>query len=85
MLEVVARAVLRILGIVTVLVGTILTVQAVLTWVAFNATLASATMGMQIKAPNALGFWGIVSQAVPILFGAVLFRLSPSLARRVVS
>ena len=87
MLEVVARSVLRILGIVTAMIGAILTLQACIAWMAVSTTLSGAPAGMQIEAKGMLGDMGIyaiVAQAVTVLFGVALFFASPVLARRVV-
>ena len=88
MLEVVARSVLRILGIVTALVGAILTLQTCIAWMAYSTTMSGAPAGMQIKATGMLGDMGmyaILAQAVTILLGIALFYMSPALARRVVA
>jgi hypothetical protein len=87
MLEVVARSVLRILGIVTAMVGAILTLQAGIAWLAVSTTLSDAPAGMQARATGMLGDMGIfaiVAQAVTVLFGVALYFASPGLARRVV-
>lgn len=88
MLEVVVRSVLRILGIMTALVGAILTLQACIAWMAVSTTLSGAPAGMQVKATGMLGEMGIyaiVAQAVTIALGVALFCLGPVLARRVVA
>ena len=88
MLELVARAVLRILGIVTALVGVILTLHACIAWMAVSTTLSGGPAGMQIKATSMLGevgIYAIIAQAVTILLGVALFYMSPALARRVVA
>lgn len=83
--EEVARSGLRIIGVVTMLVGGILTTQAVIAQVALTRSLEAAP-GVQFQTSGMLGDLGahaIVAQAVTVAFGLLLFFLSPILAARV--
>lgn len=81
-----ARSVLKIIAVVTVLVGLILTGQAAIARIALAETVKSAPVGVQVKATGVLGAaagYAIVSHAVTIVLGAGLYFASPRLAKYV--
>jgi len=88
MKEDVACPVLRIMGVATILVGSILTSQLIVTRIAISNAARSVPAGFsaRIEVDGMLGTWGnyaIVAQAVTIVLGVVLFLLSPALAKLV--
>jgi len=72
MKEDVACSVLRIMGVATMLVGAILTVQAFIARMALSESIRSAPASMQVHATGVfgdLGGYAVVAQAVTIVFG----------------
>jgi|GEM_PF-6069558 len=86
MQEDVARSVLRIVGIATILVGLILTLQAIFVRMALSQAIQAAPAGIQVQATGKLGDLGgfaIVAQAMIIVAGFILYFVSSALAKHV--
>ena len=86
MSEQAALSILRILGITTVLVGLILTAQALFAWLHFPKPESYSSLGAQVSFEGMVGDvarTAAASYALIIVFGCLLCALSPMLARYV--
>lgn len=86
MSEPAACSILRIIAIVCVTVGVILTVQTGMAAIMVKAAVADF-QGFNVKLPDTtqLSFWAVAAQSTTTIIGLVLYGLSPGLAARVVS
>ena len=87
MTEGTARSILRILAVVTMLVGWILTNLAILGMISARSALQVAgEMDDQVTGVvGEMGFYAVLGQVLVIVWGAVLYASSPSLARHIVA
>ena len=84
-----ARSILKIISLATVLVGGILTLRTLVTLLGIRGGLDAAfsTFGEAVDTDSLrAGFEGtiVIAQALTIVWGLVLYALSPRLARHVV-
>ena len=85
MSEQTASAVLRILSIACVVIGLILTFQAVVGAFAMKSAASNlGGVGVSINT-GGLTFWAVISKLAVSVVGLILFQLSPALAERVVA
>jgi hypothetical protein len=87
MTESTARSILRILAVVTMFVGWILTSLAILGLISARSTLQVAG-GMDVQASGVvdeMGFYAVLGQVLVIVWSAVLYASSPRLARHIVA
>lgn len=81
-----ALSLLRILGITTVLVGVILTVQSLFAWLSFPKSDAYSTIGTQVSIEGMVGDVAraaAMSNALVVVVGFLFCALSPMLAHYV--
>jgi hypothetical protein len=79
--------VLRCAGILTVVIGLILTTQTVLALIAASSAAANLPRGMNVSLRGSvgkMGGWAIVAQLSISVWGAVLYGLAQSLAGAIV-
>jgi hypothetical protein len=84
MREELARAILKILGIMTALVGSILTSQALFGWLAIPKDQSGSGLGTYVSVEGMVGSvarTAITQNLLVVLFGCLLCALSPALAR----
>ena len=87
MTESTARSILRILAVVTMFVGWILTSLAILGLISARSTLQVAG-GMDVQVSGVvdeMGFYAVLGQVLVIVWSAVLYASSPRLARHIVA
>jgi hypothetical protein len=88
MTEGTARSILRILAVVTMLVGAILTTSTAVGFLATRSTFQGAVGNMDVQVTGAIaemGFYAVLAYVLVIAWGAVLYASSPSLARNIVA
>ncbi|HVS10925.1 MAG TPA: hypothetical protein VMS76_13740 [Planctomycetota bacterium] len=86
MTESTVRSILRIVAMVTILIGNILTTSTFVGLLATRSTLQGATMDVQVSGVVAeMGFYAVLGHALVIGWGLVLYATSPRLARHIVS
>ena len=86
MTEGTARSILRILAVVTMFVGFILTSVTIVGIMSARSTLQVAG-GMDVQVTGVvdeMGFYAVFGQVLVVGWGAVLYASSPSLARHIV-
>ena len=82
-----ARSILRIIGIVTVLIGAIMTAQALFAWAKFPDEVIFSGVGRYVPVEGMGGdvpSLTVMSNSLIIVFGVLLCALSSTLARLVV-
>ena len=86
MSEQLARSILKIIGIVTVLIGAIMTAQSLYAFVYVDEPKSVSALGTYISVEGVFGDVAraaIICNAVVMLMGFLLCALSPALARYV--
>lgn len=81
--ESVARGVLKLVGITTILIGSVMTAQSLFAWLMFPNPSMSG-LGVHVTMEGMVGDVArasITMNAITILFGSLLCTLSPTLAR----
>ena len=87
MKEEIVRSILRIIAVVTVLVGAILLTIAVVQLLAAGRGYGSSGGGIQVHLSGMVwrfGFFTVLAYGSVVFWGGVLFFLSPRLARLIV-
>ena len=81
-----ARAILRLIAVVTVLVGAVLTTVTLVSLFGVSSTIQRVVDG-DVQATGLvteIGFYAVLAYASIVAWGIVLFLLSPRLARYIV-
>ncbi len=81
-----ARAILRLIAVVTVLVGAVLTTVTLVSLFGVSSTIQGVVDG-DVQATGLvaeIGFYAVLAYASIVAWGIVLFLLSPRLARYIV-
>ena len=82
------RSILRVIAVVTILVGAILTTMALINLGAASSAVSGAGPGLQVRANDMvtqLGLYSVLAQLPIAVWGVALWVWSPSLARRIVA
>jgi hypothetical protein len=81
------RSVLRLIAVVTVLVGAYLTTATLVSFLAASNTMNGALEGLQVKLTGLvaeMGVYAVLSNALIAAWGLVLYYSSPKLAEMIV-
>ena len=79
--------VLRVAGILTVLIGLILTTYTILQLVAINSVMRNPPRGLNVNIKGTLGSmrgWAVVAQLSIVAWGVVLYKLAGWLSETIV-
>ena len=81
------RSILRLIAVVTILVGAVLVTITVLSLVGVSSTISTVQSGMRTQPTGLakLGFFAVAANAMIAVWGALLYYLSPFIARRIVT
>ena len=81
--EQIVTMVLRTAGVLAILIGLILTTQAIVASMAASSTAPNLPRGMSMNVKSAFGNltrWAIVGQFVIVIWGAIMFAAAKSIA-----
>lgn len=84
--EYVTGIILRLAGVLTILVGCILTTQTIIQLMAGRSTMSHLPAGLSINLQGAvgrIGNWAIVSQVAIVAWGGLLIAVARPLARSI--
>ena len=79
--------VLRIAGILTILIGLILTTNTILQLVAVNSVMGNIPRGMNVNIKGTLGSmrgWAVLAQLLIVAWGVALYKLAGWLSEAIV-
>lgn len=82
-----ARSILRLIAVVTVLVGAVLTTVTLVSLFGVSSTIQGAAQGVHVQMTGMvaeMGFYLVLAHASIVAWGASLYLLSPRLARYIV-
>lgn len=82
-----ARAILRLIAVVTILVGAVLMSATLVGILGTGSTVRGAPEGMQVKVTGMvaeMGGYAVLSQALIAAWGVLLYFLSPKLAKNLI-
>ena len=80
-------SILRLIAVVTVLVGAILVTMTIVSLIGASSSMGSTGMGVTIRATGVvakMGFFMVLANGMIAVWGLALYRLSPKLARWIV-
>lgn len=85
MTEATVRTILRLVAVVTILVGAILITSTLVAIVGAHRAMDAAAMGGVLRgATNEMTFYTVLAHGTVALEGVLLYMLSPALAKKIV-